>query len=691
MPEIIRIPTRMDCTVGLNLVAAPDRQPPGSFLQLTNARVVSEGRIEGRPGNVVYGNPAPAPKLLHSIRRLNDPDDSFSANGYTYVVGNGTTLDAGPETDLVEIDTGYSGNPLSILTFRPDQSPETWAYVYDQNKQTKVRPDGVTRAIGVAPPNAAPNADYGIQAWLEVNSGQAAGSWTGTPTLFDRTNGDAPTITNIIYNSGTTGWCCIQASVTQFFWMASRMQVVLNSGQPNAETVVVRDVIPGVGACYINAIQYDSGTTGLCSIVLSTASSGPAMVPAGAARNSIIQIIGGGGTELVRILSVVLSPDGSTYSIRVNCAHNHAAGATVNGELSWYVYTALSHVAGETVTSKALSFPLAAAGTGVATLTGALNLSTANGRPIDPANDYLCISVFLQNPQNVVNFQILISLDSTPNFSFSSPGNSYICTVTQADLIDAGASGEGGSYSGGGDSWATLVLPISQAQRSGGADALALLNTSGIALQLTTTGACAWGFDWWYFFGTYGPVIQPNSPTGYVYDSTFRDSSTGAMSVPGPTTRYNLFPLRESIIITPATTTAGGVDYSDIYREGGTLTDFVYVGSVQNNNVSPNSYTDGLPDETIASNPGVDLTQLQPWPVLGLPLSGTVNVTGTSVIWVSGNQFPTALVSNTVILLNGIAYETRGQPHTALYLELELDAGVLVNAAYSIASPTLAG
>ena len=186
-------------------------------------------------------------------------------------------------------------------------------------------------------------------------------------------------------------------------------------------------------------------------------------------------------------------------------------------------------------------------------------------------------------------------------------------------------------------------------------------------------------------------MIQPNAPTGYTYVSTFRDSSTGAFSVPGPFNRYSLNPLREDVVVTPATTAVAGIDYCDIYREGGTITDYDYVGSVLNNNGNPNSLNDGLSDETAASNPTADLTQLQPWPVLGIPWTGVCNVVGTTVEWVSGTPFNTALVNNSVILINGTAYETYGHPHSASFLEILLDAGALTNAAFSIQSPTLAG
>lgn len=680
MPEIIRLPLRLDCTVGLNLVDPVDRMRPGSFPFAVNNRSVEEGIASARPGYTRFGTSSVAPKLYHSIRRLNDPDTSLAPTGYEYIVGNGTTLDAGTEDTLAQIDTGYSGDPLSILTFRPEQSPESWAYVYDRLKQAKVRADGSVRSIGVVPPNTAPTADYGIPAWVQVNDGQAIAGWAATgidtgPTKQDRTNGDTDTLAAVIYNSGTTGWCCIQPNVTKPFWMGERMQVILNNGSGNQETVVVREIHNAITNTTISAISYDSGTTGLCAIVL-------AGNPPGIARNSLIQIVGGGGTEIVRVLSVVLSPDGSVYSLRVSTANTHAATATVNGILSWYVYTIQTHAAAETITTAYLQFSHSVAGVGGGTLATAVNASVANNRTIDTANDYLKISVFLQAPQNVVTLKLLLTLDSTPNYSFSAPGNSYIFTITQTQLNNSGSSG---------DAWAEVTIPIAQGVRSGSDLTRTLANITGIALEMTTTGTCAWGFDWWYLFGTYGPVIANNAPSGYFYTSTFRDSTTGAASVPGPITRYSLNPLREAVLVTPATTTAAGVDYDDIYREGGTLTDFVYIGSVQNNNASPNTFLDGLSDLAISGNPGVDLTLLQPWPVLGLPLTGVVNVVGTSVKWVSGNTFPTALLANTVILLNGVAFLTRGQPKSTTFLELQTDAGVLVNATYSIASPTLAG
>lgn len=683
MPNVIRIPIRMDCS-GINLSVPVDRMPPGSFPLLSNVRVIEEGRIEGRPGYSLYDNSASAPKLLHTVRRLNDPDQSFAPGGYTNVVGNGTIIEAGPEGTLTQIDTGYSGDPLSLITFRPEQSPESWMYAYDKNKQVKVRPDGVTRPIGFAPPTSAPLIEYGAPAQADILSGQSSSGWAvtspATVATADRTQGGV-TISTIIYNSGTPGWCCMVPSANTSAWAGARMAIVLNFGAGNQEYSVVREINPAIVTSFIDGIQYDSGNSGLCSIVLDG-------LPAQLNRNSLIQINDGVNTEIIRVLEVILSPDGNANSIRCSTVNTFAAGSgsVVTGMVSWYVYTDLVHSAGETITSNYIAVTSTIVGTTelAAKIIGTENGSLTNlGRPIDPANDYYHISVFLQNPGNVVSLVIQVDIDPGTVAGTPFTTNFWQWTVTQAQLGNFGPASA--------SVWVDLVLPISTGQRIGNDLSLNFSVIYALSFALITTAACSFGIDWFYFFGTYGPVIQPNSPAGYLYQSVNRDSTTGAESVPGPQTRYDLFPLRESIIVTPQATNAVGVDSLDIYKQGGTLTGFVLDATVANNFISPDSFRDGIPDTSLLASPAPDLTKIQPWPLLGLPWSGVVNVVGTSVEWVSGVQFNTALLSATIILINGVVYQTYGQPRSATFLELFTDAGVQNNASYLIASPTLAG
>jgi len=662
--------------------------PPGAYPYLFNVRVIEEGRFDSRPGYTTLINISPT-NYPNSIRRLNDPSHLYASSGYIYVGGAGTELYAGIESAYAGVDSGYSGNPLSLIPFRPENSPESWMYVYDQVKMSKVRPDGAVFNIGIVPPSSAPAIEYAVPATVDVDTGQESSGWTAsgqltTPSFsVDRTNGSTATIGNIIYNTGSTGWCCINPAMgtPQTFWMGARMKVKLSGG---SEVVTVREVWPAIPSTTVAGINYDVGTSGLCTIVLAQPIAAIGGSPAGLNRNSLIEI----DSEVVRVLEVVLSPSGTTYSIRCKTASTHTSGATVIGLLSWYVYTTGTHAASETITT--LFVEAGSAGgtstTGTLTRTVSVNAAVANLRPIDTANDYLHISLFLQNPQFVVNIQLLASLDPTPSFDFINPGNTWIWTIA-ADQLNPSSSG---------DSWVEIDIPISQGVRSGNDLTLTLASISGLAIQVNTqaspNNACGIGFDWWYFFGTYGPVIQPNSPTGYQFYSSNRDSTTGAHSVPGPGNRYQLYPLREGVIITPSASNQTGVDTNDIYVEGGTIDSPLYVGSVTNNYSSPNSYTDSLPDSSILeANQAPDLLAIQPWPLLQPPIMGTCNVVGTSVEWVSGGTFPATMLNDTEITIAGNAFLTYGQPRSSTFLEVTEDAGNLMAVSFIISSPTLAG
>lgn len=673
----------MDCT-GIDLVHPIDRMPPGSFAFLFNTRVIQEGRIDGRPGYTNFIS-LQSGDFPNSIRRLNDPDMSYAASGYTYVGGGGTKLYAGTESTppYTIIDTGYSGNPLSLLTFRPDQSPESWMYVFDQNKLVKVRPDGVTRAIGVAPPTDPPDLELGTPAMVTISDGEALGSWTAGgsatgPTLVNRISDvTTPTIGVILYNSGSTGWCCLSPTGTgNYSQIGARARVFLNAGGGNQEAVAVREIHEAIADSTIAGIAYDSGTTGLATIVLAGS-------PNGLDRNSFVTLgVGGGTQETVRALSVTSSADGVTYSFRAVTANAHVAGETTAGLLSWYVYTTLNHVTTEAISVHYISGGNSTSGASTATLSllTAVDAGKANGRPISVADDYMHLSFLVGVTANIASLSIQIDVDAnTSSLGNAFTGNYYTWTVLAAQLV------------GGDATWTELVLPLSQAVRSGGDLTRNFSNIAAIQVSATLTDLTEIGLDCWYFFGTYGPVIQPNSPVGLSYQSRFRDSTTGAHSLPGPQTRYELFPLREQVLVTPEVTDASGVDQIDIYRLGGTVSQFLYVGSVADNFASPNTYSDSLPDSAVLSaNSPPDLGAVQPWPILQTPRSGVVNVNGTTVTRVSGDPFDLNLLSATIMLINGTAYQTFGQPSSADALQLFLDGGVQTGVPYQIASPTLA-
>ena len=683
MPELFRIPAQMVCG-GIDLVTPVDKMRPGMFPYLLNVRVVQEGRIEPRGGySRLFSTPL-TPALLHSIRRLNNQ----ITDSYLYIIGNGTELFTWNGTgEPSEADTGYSGLPLSLIVFRPSNTPEAWMYVFDANKSIKVNAEGQTREVGVAPPAGPPHVEYGVPALVIIEdyvgaSGYVAYGTASSPQDLDRTNSSNPTIAAILYPVGqTTGWCWINPNLNgQTFWTGNRMRPWLNLGQANQDLCVVREVWPAIANTTVSAIAYDSGSTGKCSIVLAPGSGN-------LSRNSLIQI----DSEMVRVESVISTPDGVNTSIRCYCTMTHTAGAAVTGLVSWYTYAGQNHAPGETISSLAVICSSSSAGTGSLAKLHMINAALANSRPVSLANDYLHISLFLVNPQFVTQANIMLDIDPSTT-SVGGGGNAFTgnylsATVTAAQLNQFGP----GNIVG--DSWTEVVIPLSSMTRFGNDATQTLANIMATQVQVVTAGGgCAFAFNSWHIFGTYGPNLSAlNSPTGLSYQTVYRDTGTGAQSVPSPQPYYQIFPLREQVFVTPVTTTQPGINDIDVYRQGAAITNYVYDGSVGNFPSNPQAFSDTQPDTSIAAQQQTDLTQIQPFPIIQTARIGTVNTCGTTVTWVSGNQFDLQLLGATVILINGVTYVTQGQPLSATMLLVTQSAGVQMNAPYQINNPTLFG
>lgn len=112
---------------------------------------------------------------VHSIRRLNDSTPNGPASGFALVSGAGTKL----YLNATSVATGLSGNPVSLIPFRPNTSVQPWMYVGDSapqgavtittkslatgdpatfvtNGMLKVRSDGLIYKMGVKEPQTAP-------------------------------------------------------------------------------------------------------------------------------------------------------------------------------------------------------------------------------------------------------------------------------------------------------------------------------------------------------------------------------------------------------------------------------------------------------------------------------------------------------------------------------------------------------
>jgi hypothetical protein len=163
---------------GIDLVHPVDAIPNGKVPFAQNVRAYLKGAVKGR--NLLAGALYTLASAVHTIKRLNDSTPNGPANGYTLINGAGTVLSAWNSTlGVKNVATGLSGNPLSLIPFRPNASVQVYCFVGDNapagsvtistkylisgsattfvtSGMLKVRSDGIIYRMGVKEPQLAP-------------------------------------------------------------------------------------------------------------------------------------------------------------------------------------------------------------------------------------------------------------------------------------------------------------------------------------------------------------------------------------------------------------------------------------------------------------------------------------------------------------------------------------------------------
>jgi hypothetical protein len=205
---------------GLNLHSPINRISAGMTAIAQNIRAYTGGGVTFRNllTNAIYTLGA----AVHSIKRLNDLTPNGPVSGYTLVNGAGTVLYNGSTS----IATGFSGNPLSIIPFRPNTSVQPWAYIGDSaaqgavvlsteylggnsfgpagtpvnfttNGMCKVRSDGIIYKSGIKEPQLAPQVSTSNSSVITTGTLAATAiPWTnypiGTNSSFDYGETEGP-------------------------------------------------------------------------------------------------------------------------------------------------------------------------------------------------------------------------------------------------------------------------------------------------------------------------------------------------------------------------------------------------------------------------------------------------------------------------------------------------------------------
>jgi hypothetical protein len=378
---------------GICLTRAIDFLPDGKVPIAKNVRSYIEGVVQPRAGIAsVYAGTVGA--VVHSIERLNDEVPSAS-QAYCLIIGAGTNLysdDAG-HTAFTSRASGFSGNPISIIPYRPNNSPEPYAYIAETNKTGKLKVDGTFRNMGISCPTNAPKGPSSNVPTLnsfqrtDIEVGSNVASYVISAGFNSKATTTGTDSFNILYDTGTTGW----ANLIHGGAVAVDQPGLILSMQTNPELVLVDSIYTPIKTTTVASITYDAGATGLCTVVLNTHKR-KALVP-----NTIINI----GGENIRVISVTWGDD-DLPSLRCSTTGTHTAGEVVVGAYSYRGFFVNTHANGESHDTRLvfLSGALIAANTSViatATRVAALDLSSINGRPVQDEDEISAVVFILDN------------------------------------------------------------------------------------------------------------------------------------------------------------------------------------------------------------------------------------------------------------------------------------------------------
>ena len=224
---------RPDNFKGMDITSPQNRIESGKTALAINARAYGQGQLSLRnvlSSPIVLDSSALILSgSVQSLARMNDTTPDGPADGYVLIAADSS---GNLYVNDMIVGTGFSGNPVSIIPFRPNASVQPWAYVSDNSEnvtihtkyalndslatyncfgQVKVRSDGLIYKTGIREPALAPtvstaNTSVSTTATLEAtaipwtnysgaNSNYDYGETNGYPDPTP--DGTAPFIVNV--------------------------------------------------------------------------------------------------------------------------------------------------------------------------------------------------------------------------------------------------------------------------------------------------------------------------------------------------------------------------------------------------------------------------------------------------------------------------------------------------------------
>lgn len=343
MPDFNRQKRRFFCN-GVGLNTWREITEPNKYPKLENIRINEKGVIQARKGYVQVGSAFGSPSQVHSITRLTDKPSSVSLR----IIGADTLLFSETGGTFTQRSTGYSGNPLTMVPYRPDQATETWAYLGDSTKLSKIDTEsslGTVRNIGITPPTDPPIVRQGKAELTNPIPGTAPSSWikagTATGSLLTITRQGVGAAVIVVAkvlsdNAYSSGWDVLgvgSGKLGDDIVEQMMLQAFAGGGGAFRQNLEIDRILPEITLIdHASALKFDSGTTGWATISLVHATSN-ATWDKNIQLDSILSF-SATSSETARVAEIITGPN-NERCIRIFFASSHstwesaAAGGTL--------------------------------------------------------------------------------------------------------------------------------------------------------------------------------------------------------------------------------------------------------------------------------------------------------------------------------------------------------------------------
>jgi hypothetical protein len=433
--------------LGIDLQRPVDRTSPGKWPYIENVVGTVDGTVTPRPGlgTSALAN-APANETpWHSIRTLNDPTGGSGVWCRYHGIGDRLCSELSSAVGTINnLLGGFSGNPLSMVQARPTESPQPYMYVADSLLMRKGDRSGTLKQIGLPAPPAPPTALVSSARYKEIDlfratTGWAQGGTATAPALLSAGPGRPVNTTtpasNGFVKDTASGLTCIAPTAMTNIVVGMVLDIIDTDLSTNS--VLVEEVRSGAPAIAITRIIYDSGTTGLCSMMLTIPN-------ANIQVNSVLLVTGvaTAGTELIRVVDVLIADDG-TMCVRAATTVARLPTDTLTAKPSF-----TCHMAGTPLGTGAiqdngiLSTSPSSTGSTPATLSkvAALDLSFLNSTLIGSTlDDYMSIGLRVADQTTLTEIRIMLDCASDSVSAGAFTGTEFtkeyfVKVITASDL-----------------------------------------------------------------------------------------------------------------------------------------------------------------------------------------------------------------------------------------------------------------